>query len=197
MLSILGDLVPYAVPVALSPLPIIAAVMLLLAPAGARGGLAFLIGRFATLAALAFAVSLVAVRLAGPGRAGQRRRLGAHRPRRPADPRRAGALAPAAPRRRSGASRLDALDRGPRPGRRSAARGDRHRGQPQGAGAGHRRRHDHRLRRGARRPGAHAVADLRRPRQPRRRSAAGLGGHRPGRPRRPRRRPRLAGAQQS
>lgn len=57
MLPILGDLLPYAVPVALSPLPIIAVVMLLLAPAGMRGGLGLLAGRLATLVAatLAFA----------------------------------------------------------------------------------------------------------------------------------------------
>jgi hypothetical protein len=57
MLSILGDLLPYAVPVALSPLPIIAVVMLLLAPAGTRGGLGFLAGRLGALivATLAFA----------------------------------------------------------------------------------------------------------------------------------------------
>jgi hypothetical protein len=57
MLPILGDLVPYAVPVALSPLPIVAVVMLLLAPAGTRGGVGFLAGRLAalTVATLAFA----------------------------------------------------------------------------------------------------------------------------------------------
>jgi hypothetical protein len=57
MLPILGDLLPYAVPVALSPLPIIAVVMLLLAPAGTGGGLGFLVGRLAALvgATLAFA----------------------------------------------------------------------------------------------------------------------------------------------
>ena len=44
-------------PVALSPLPIIAVVMVLLAPAGTRGGVAFLAGRLAALivATLAFA----------------------------------------------------------------------------------------------------------------------------------------------
>ena len=74
MLQVLGDLLPYAVPVALSPLPAIAMVMLLLAPAGNRGGLGFLAGRVATLAAIAFLVALLAGRLAGAvggeGRAG-------------------------------------------------------------------------------------------------------------------------------
>ncbi|MFO1141816.1 MAG: GAP family protein [Amaricoccus sp.] len=64
MLQILGDLVPYAIPVALSPLPVITLVMLLLAPAGTRGGLGFLAGRVATLAAVAFAVALLAGQLA-------------------------------------------------------------------------------------------------------------------------------------
>ncbi|MFO1209290.1 MAG: GAP family protein [Amaricoccus sp.] len=64
MLPTLGDLLPYAIPVALSPLPVIAVVMLLLAPAGTRGGLGFLAGRVAALAAVAFAVALLAGRLA-------------------------------------------------------------------------------------------------------------------------------------
>jgi len=68
MLQVLGDLLPYAVPVALSPLPVIAVVMLLLAPAGARGGFGLLAGRVATLGALAFVVALLAGRLGGePG----------------------------------------------------------------------------------------------------------------------------------
>jgi hypothetical protein len=65
MLPILGDLLPYAVPVALSPLPIIAVVMLLLAPAGARGGLGFLIGRMVALVGLTMVVALLAGALAG------------------------------------------------------------------------------------------------------------------------------------
>ncbi|HVH01471.1 MAG TPA: hypothetical protein VM891_00680 [Amaricoccus sp.] len=48
MTRLFGDLLPDAVPVALSPLPIIAVAMLLLAPAGTRGALAFLAGRLAT-----------------------------------------------------------------------------------------------------------------------------------------------------
>jgi hypothetical protein len=51
MLPILGDLLPYAVPVALSPLPIIAVAVLLLAPAGTRGGVGFLVGRLGALTA--------------------------------------------------------------------------------------------------------------------------------------------------
>ena len=83
MLPILGDLLPYAVPVALSPLPMIAVVMLLLAPAGTRGGLGFLVGRVATLAALAFAVALLAGRCARrPRRPGNAGGWAADRPRR-------------------------------------------------------------------------------------------------------------------
>lgn len=67
MLRLLGDLLPYAVPVALSPLPIIAVVMLLLAPAGGRGGFGFLAGRLLTLAGLAFLISRLTGLLAGPG----------------------------------------------------------------------------------------------------------------------------------
>jgi Sap, sulfolipid-1-addressing protein len=51
MRQVVGDLLPFAVPVALSPLPVIAVVMLLLAPAGIRGGLGFLAGRLVALAA--------------------------------------------------------------------------------------------------------------------------------------------------
>jgi hypothetical protein len=72
MLQLLGDLLPYAVPVALSPLPIIAAVMLLLAPVGAVGGLAFPTGRVAALAGLAFVVALAAAQVAGPSEAADR-----------------------------------------------------------------------------------------------------------------------------
>jgi hypothetical protein len=66
MLQPLGDLLPYAVTVALSPLPIIAALMLLLAPAGTRGGLGFLVGRMAALAALVLVLAILTARLAGP-----------------------------------------------------------------------------------------------------------------------------------
>ncbi|HEX6955278.1 MAG TPA: GAP family protein, partial [Agromyces sp.] len=55
MTQVIGDVLPFAVGVALSPLPIIAVLLLLLAPVGVRGGLAFLAARL-----LAFAV-LVAV----------------------------------------------------------------------------------------------------------------------------------------
>jgi hypothetical protein len=72
MLEVLGDLVPYAVPVALSPLPVIAMVMLLLAPAGTRGGLGLFLGRVATLAGFAFVVALLAGYLAGEPRGGDR-----------------------------------------------------------------------------------------------------------------------------
>jgi hypothetical protein len=61
MLPILGDLLPYAVPVALSPLPIIAVLMLLLAPAGTSGGVGFLTGRLAAL----LAATLVFAALSG------------------------------------------------------------------------------------------------------------------------------------
>ena len=54
MLQTFGHLVPYALPVALSPLPVIAALMLLSSP---RGGLGFLAGR---LGALALATGLAA-----------------------------------------------------------------------------------------------------------------------------------------
>ncbi len=68
VLQSLGDLLPYAVPVALSPLPVIAMVVLLLAPAGTRGGMGFLMGRVATLAVIAFGVALLAGRIAAePG----------------------------------------------------------------------------------------------------------------------------------
>lgn len=69
--SSLGDLLPYAVPVALSPLPIIAVLMLLLAPAGIRGGLAFLAGRIMALAALALVLAAVAAWIAPPGSGGE------------------------------------------------------------------------------------------------------------------------------
>lgn len=66
MLPMLGDLLPYAVPVALSPLPIIAVLVLILAPTGTRGGIGFLVGRVATLAVLTLIVAALAGRVAGP-----------------------------------------------------------------------------------------------------------------------------------
>ncbi len=72
MLLILGDIVPYAVPVAMSPLPIIATLMLLLAPSGTRGGLCFLVGRVAALAVLTLLVALLAEPLIGAPEAPER-----------------------------------------------------------------------------------------------------------------------------
>lgn len=66
MIPTFGDLLPYAVPVALSPLPIIAVVMLLLAPAGTRGGLGFLAGRLAALAAATVGFAALSGLLDGP-----------------------------------------------------------------------------------------------------------------------------------
>src|SRR5687768_6344085 len=63
MAQVIGEVIPFAVGVALSPLPIIAVLLLLLAPVGTRGGLAFLAARllaFAILVALfAWAADLV------------------------------------------------------------------------------------------------------------------------------------------
>ncbi|KZE93863.1 hypothetical protein AVP42_01483 [Agromyces sp. NDB4Y10] len=63
MAEVIGDVVPFAVGVALSPLPIIAVLLLLLAPVGARGGAAFLAARVlafgALVAAFAWAAHLV------------------------------------------------------------------------------------------------------------------------------------------
>lgn len=59
MLLTLGDLLPYSLPVALSPLPVIAVLMLLLAPGGNRGGVCFLAGRFTALILLTFLLSLL------------------------------------------------------------------------------------------------------------------------------------------
>lgn len=52
MYEVLGDIIPFAVGVALSPLPIIAALLLVMAPVGVRGGLAFLAARLLTFALL-------------------------------------------------------------------------------------------------------------------------------------------------
>lgn len=50
--EVIGDIVPFAVGVALSPIPVIAVVLLLLAPVGAPGGAMFLAARVLALAAL-------------------------------------------------------------------------------------------------------------------------------------------------
>lgn len=52
MWAVIGDVIPFAVGVALSPIPVIAVVLLLLAPVGARGGTLFLAARVLALAAL-------------------------------------------------------------------------------------------------------------------------------------------------
>lgn len=65
MLGTLGDLLPYAVPVALSPLPIIAAVVLLLSPNGLPAAAGLVVGRIVTLAALTLAVALLAGQMPG------------------------------------------------------------------------------------------------------------------------------------
>ncbi len=52
MIQVLGDIIPFAVGVALSPFPIIAVLLLLTAPIGVRGGLLFLLGRFVGFAVL-------------------------------------------------------------------------------------------------------------------------------------------------
>lgn len=70
-MAILIELLPYVLPLALSPLPAIAAIMVLLAPAGMRGGQGFLLGRCLTLFALLCLVALGAAALgwgAGPER---------------------------------------------------------------------------------------------------------------------------------
>src|SRR6478735_6530038 len=72
MLQVLGEVLPLAVTVALSPLPIIAVLIILMAPVGARGGVSFLLGRVATLAAAAFVVALLARGLASEDRGADR-----------------------------------------------------------------------------------------------------------------------------
>src|SRR5512145_3062617 len=52
MWAVIGDVIPFAVGVALSPIPVIAVVLLLLSPVGARGGALFLAARVLALAAL-------------------------------------------------------------------------------------------------------------------------------------------------
>ena len=60
MLGVIGDLLPYSVPVALSPVPIIAVLLLLPGPVGNARGLSFLAGRLAAMMALVFLASLLA-----------------------------------------------------------------------------------------------------------------------------------------
>lgn len=61
--DLIGSVIPYGVGVALSPLPVIATVLLLMAPVGLRGAWAFLAARVLGLAALvtvfAFAIDLI------------------------------------------------------------------------------------------------------------------------------------------
>lgn len=62
MLNAVGIMLPFSMPVALSPLPIIAVVMLLLAPGGVRCGIGFLLGRWLALAALSLAIAALSSR---------------------------------------------------------------------------------------------------------------------------------------
>lgn len=57
MIELVGEMVPFAVVVALSPLPIIAVLLLLAAPAGLGAGLLFALGRVVTLALLVLLLS--------------------------------------------------------------------------------------------------------------------------------------------
>lgn len=57
MIELVGEMVPFAVVVALSPLPIIATLLLLAAPAGLGGGALFALGRVVTLALLVLLLS--------------------------------------------------------------------------------------------------------------------------------------------
>jgi threonine/homoserine/homoserine lactone efflux protein len=68
VLDVLGDVIPFAVGVALSPFPIIAVLLLVTAPVGVRGGWLFLLGRaagFAVLTALFVMLSEVIDSAAG------------------------------------------------------------------------------------------------------------------------------------
>lgn len=60
MIAQLGHLLPYALPVTLSPLPVIAVLMLVLGPPGPRGGTAFLAGRLMALALATLAAAFLA-----------------------------------------------------------------------------------------------------------------------------------------
>ena len=52
MLEVVGYVIPFGVGVALSPLPIIAVLLLVMAPVGARGGVLFLVARLLSFAVL-------------------------------------------------------------------------------------------------------------------------------------------------
>jgi threonine/homoserine/homoserine lactone efflux protein len=52
MPEVIGDIIPFGVGVALSPVPIIAVLLLVMAPVGARGGVLFLIARVLAFAAM-------------------------------------------------------------------------------------------------------------------------------------------------
>lgn len=52
MPELIGDVIPFAVGVALSPIPIIAVLLLVMAPVGATGGLVFLVARMLAFSAL-------------------------------------------------------------------------------------------------------------------------------------------------
>lgn len=68
MLGAFGTLLPYAVPVALSPLPTIAVVLLLLGPTGSPGGIGLLAGRLVALAGMTWLVAILLDRFADPAR---------------------------------------------------------------------------------------------------------------------------------
>jgi threonine/homoserine/homoserine lactone efflux protein len=67
LLDAVGDLLPAAVAVALSPFPIVAIVLILAAPRARTSGVAFAIGWAAGLAAVAYAVVVVAAAAGGAG----------------------------------------------------------------------------------------------------------------------------------
>jgi hypothetical protein len=60
VLDVAGELIPYAVGVSLSPLPLVTVLLLLLGQGGLPAGSAFLAGRVVTVAALATAFSFLA-----------------------------------------------------------------------------------------------------------------------------------------
>lgn len=59
MIDLVAETLPFAAVIALSPLPIIAVLLLLAAPAGLRGGALLALGRVVTLAVLVLALSAV------------------------------------------------------------------------------------------------------------------------------------------
>lgn len=63
MLDAVGELFPYAVGVALSPLPLIAVLLLLLMPSGRASGAALLVGRWAAVVVIATTAALLAEQL--------------------------------------------------------------------------------------------------------------------------------------